>query len=177
MRCLLILGHAVIAALLIFPATAGARLVVSCPHLVLSSSDLVAVATVTSEQLRQDVRQYTVMISQVLRGDAAAGDSLMVLVRPYRPLTEPPTALPEVGSEIFVALASDEGHWRLSSQLNAVGLVIDRGVATIHAGASVGVEGEEWQPEDYVMAYDAFYREIRNERRQRPSAAKPALTT
>lgn len=139
------------------PSTALAMLLVLPPDKVVSDSDAIVVGTVVSRAETDKALDVTIRVERILKGTVKAR-TIDLSVGPYMPSGSPPDAFPGEGTRVFVALRGDGDRWVLASDLNAVGIVENGHVAGLHHGSKIGINDENWEPSDYVSAYDQFYR-------------------
>ena len=156
-----VLALAVSLLLVALGGVASARLLVFSPQTVLGQAEVIVVAEVVSA--RRDpgepaTIEYRLRAEQVLKGRVRE-EELTVLIRPLRPLADPPELLPDPGTRVFVLLTRGDGGWRLAADLNAVAIVEGDRIVSLYRGARVGIDNEVWMPEDYLATYEAYYEE------------------
>jgi hypothetical protein len=150
----------VIAALvfLSMPSTARAMLLAFSPDKMLSDSDAIIVGTITSRVETDKSLDVTIKVERILTG-AVGARTVDLSVGPYMPGANAPDAFPAEGTRVFVALRGNQDErWGLASDLNAVAMVENGHVTTLHHPTKIGINDESWSPDDYVLAYDQFYR-------------------
>jgi hypothetical protein len=146
-----------VAALTGVPSVASAKLFVLPPEEIIRSA-VIVVGTVSSRVQKEERLDVSIRVERVLSGSVDER-SVSVSVGPYLPRGGAPDVFPEVGTRIIVALSSDEDGWRLASDLNSVGLIRDGHVTGLYKkGSKVTLNDATWEPDDYVSAYEQFYR-------------------
>jgi len=153
------LAFVIVALILVsMPSNARAMLVALSPDRLLSGSDAIIVGVITSRVETGRSLDVTIRVERILMG-AVGARTVDLSVGPYIPGANPPDAFPTEGTRVFVALrgSQDEG-WRLASDLNAVAMVENGHVTALHHPTEIGIDDERWSPDDYVLAYDQFYR-------------------
>lgn len=135
-----------------------AKLLVFSPDNVLSVSDAIVVGTITAKKENGSTVEATIRVERVLEGTVKSR-YIELCAGPYIPKGSPPDTFPDKGARVFIALrGTDNEGWRLTSDLNAVGVVENGHVSSIHNGFEIGIDNEHWEPRDYVSSYDRFYR-------------------
>lgn len=140
------------------PSKVRAMLLVFSPDNVLSVSDAIVMGTITAKNENDSTVEATIRVERVLKGTVKSR-YIELCAGPYIPKGSPPDAFPDKGARVFVALKeTEDGGWCLTSDLNAVGVVENSHVSSIHNGFKIGIDNESWEPGDYVSRYDQFYR-------------------
>ncbi len=155
-------GLAILAVLLILPAgEAEARLSVASPQGMIEWADLIITGTVAERDYEDEQRQVTIEIDQVLKG--STGEKRLQLTY-MKDVIYGWTGFdfPEPGVKIMLLLGGSPeiGCWP-AGDLNFVAVIQDGQVQELYHGSQIGSNDQLWTPQDYALAYDAFYQSHR----------------